>query len=104
MRPGGYRTSGFAHIDRWSPMRGASADRLDSHLLAIIRHRREQLLAGEDPDLGPGPERPPLLDAPEVISWQAAGFRTSPEKSTDPHPFPHFDAYLPVSVAGVDGD
>lgn len=89
-----YQTGGFAHIDRWSPIRGASADRLDDHLLNVIRHRREQLLAGEDPDFGPGPERPPLLEAPEVISWHAAGFRTSPEKDTNPHPFPYLDGYL----------
>ena len=86
--------SNFGHIARWTPLRGSAVEKLDRHLLEVLRHRREQLLAGEDPDIGPGPERPPVLEAPEVISWPAASFRTSVEKDEALHPFPELDPYL----------
>lgn len=84
--------SNFGHIARWTPLRGNAAEKLDDLLLGVLRHRRERILAGEDPDIGPGPERPPVLEAPEVISWPAASFRTSIEKGDELDPFPELEA------------
>jgi|BarGraNGADG00212_1021973.scaffolds.fasta_scaffold03268_1 uncharacterized protein (TIGR04141 family) len=85
----------FGHIDRWARLRpGPEQAQLDERLRNALATRRAQLLAGEDPDARPGPERPPNLEAPEVIEWRASGFRTSPEPDGVLHPFPTLDAYL----------
>jgi uncharacterized protein (TIGR04141 family) len=55
---------------------------------------REQLFDGDSPRDLPGGNNLPVLEAPEVIDFQVAGFRTSIEPPTIRHPFPNLDAYL----------
>lgn len=86
----------FAHIDRWSEVPpGAERAELDAALVASLERRWEHLAAGEDPDALPGvTERPPTLEAPEVLGWESAGFRSTPEGEAALHAFPSLDAYL----------
>jgi len=85
----------FQHIDRWSSVPpGGTRARLDETLMTVLSHRRERLLAGDDPGAAPGPERPPNLEAPEVIEWRASGFVSSVEQTGAVHPFPSLDGYL----------
>ena len=85
----------FSHIDRWVRLRpGPVQADLDEHLREALSTRRALLLAGEEPAARPGPDRAPLLEAPEVIDWRASGFRTSVEPAGVVHPFPSLDAYL----------
>lgn len=85
----------FPSIDRWSSVRpGPTLDRLNAQLLDVLVGRQEMVARGEDPDLVPGPDRPPVLEAPEVIEWRAAGFRSNREPNDVVHPFPSLDAYL----------
>jgi uncharacterized protein (TIGR04141 family) len=92
----GLYTTNFAHIDRWSEVPpGSVRNDLDEALVAALERRWQQLDAGEDPALLPGTtERPPTLEAPEVLGWESAGFRTTPEADALLHAFPSLDAYL----------
>lgn len=92
----GLYAANFKHIDRWSEVPpGRKRDELDEALVDVLRRRWEQLAAGEEPAALPGvTERPTTLEAPEVLGWESAGFRTSPEPDTAVHAFPSLDAYL----------
>lgn len=92
----GLYTANFAHIDRWSEVPpGAKRSELDDALVAAMGRRWTQLSAGEDPaSLAPAGDRPPSLEAPEVLGWESAAFRTTPEAESVLHAFPSIDAYL----------
>jgi uncharacterized protein (TIGR04141 family) len=92
----GLYAANFAHIDRWSEVPpGAKRSELDEALVATLARRWQMLNSGEDPASLPGvTERPPYLEAPEVLGWESAGFRTTPESESTIHAFPSLDAYL----------
>jgi|GEM_PF-1480606 hypothetical protein len=104
-----YRTH-FVHIDRWSEVpAGAKRSELDDALVRTLERRWVQLQAGEDPALLPSvTERPPILEAPEVLGWESAGFRTTTEPEAALHAFPSLDGYLeslpsPPSISQLRG-
>ncbi len=92
----GLYTAHFKHIDRWSEVApGTKRAELDEALVATLDRRWHRLHAGEDPASLPGvTERPPTLEAPEVLGWESAAFRTTPEPASVLHAFPSLDAYL----------
>lgn len=85
----------FAHIDRWRRVGpGTVREHLDEELVSTLVHMREQILDGEDPRVAPGGSALPVLEAPQVIDYEVAGFRTGVETHDTRHPFPDLDAYL----------
>ena len=85
----------FGHIDRWQRVGpGRRREQLDIELIGTLGRMREGILDGEDPRGLPGGAALPVLEAPEVIDFQVAGFRSNVEPDAARHPFPDLDAYL----------
>lgn len=83
----------FGHIDRWARLEpGPTRDRLDLLLETTLATLWEKAREGEDP--ADSPARIPMLEAPEIVSLAAAGFRTNREAEGVLHPFPDLTSYL----------
>lgn len=101
-RKGLYRDNAFKHIDRWQQLRATDDDAadLDRELEDALVSRWQAFRDGLEPAANPEsfarPSEVPQLSAPEVIEYQASGFRVDLEPNDALHAFPDLDVYLRV--------